>query len=378
MQSRCFAFTATTVVAMFFGVSFVAVSSGDAGPSHSTRGEACTPTWRTVTGPKVRDGTLKSVAALSETDAWAVGGIVRRRHGDEIVSASPLTEHWNGERWAVVASPPYSGALNDLAIVSQRDVWAVGGDWGFLLRWNGDRWSRMHMSSIPSAAISALGADDVWVVGGDEVAHWNGTDWRRATPRRDADLLDVVAISKRDVWAVGTTGKRALALHWNGTRWQSHVLKGADHLDTVAGLRPNDVWAGGAADDDDLLPGAMEPVAFRWNRGRWVRVDVPYEGDTGFSEIAVSRAGEVWATSGNPYDYGLVEGAGSWVWRRAGGRWAASALTDGWVLAGIAAAPTGAASAPVVWAVGQIGTAPSGWEGYFPAHTTPLIRRYGC
>ena len=55
--------------------------------------------------------------------------------------------------------------------------------------------------------------------------HWDGRAWKTvSSPDPPAGFLDaflgVVAISRRDAWAVGTTdwGSTIIA-HWNGRRW---------------------------------------------------------------------------------------------------------------------------------------------------------------
>ena len=53
------------------------------------------------------------------TDAWAAGyqgfGAAQRT----------LLAHWDGARWRQIAGR--AGSLSDLAAISSRDVWAVGG-----------------------------------------------------------------------------------------------------------------------------------------------------------------------------------------------------------------------------------------------------------
>ena len=386
----------------------VAVPSGDAGLRSASVRSGCTPVWSNAPNPQIKEGTLASVAARSASDAWAVGGVVRRdEYGEEIVSASPLIEHWDGKSWSVVANPKVSGSLTDVAATSRHDAWAVGWEGQdprsaapLMLHWDGRRWSRVTLPAAvrDTSAVAALSSRDVWIVGTSgtpypevgEISHWNGRQWTHVT-KRPASLADIAAISRDDVWAVGNTVEpsdwdKALMMHWNGVRWKSFVRKatsGNDYawLSAVGVASKDDVWAGGGEHMAEMSPPAIGPLMLHWDGKRWTYARLPGAGETEFSGIAPAASGEVPAVSENsynmdpPYNGG---GIGSWTWHRAGNRWSATELRGGRMLKDIAAVATRRRSAPLVWAVGEAGTAPADYEGYFPAHTMPLIRRFGC
>lgn len=397
MKSARFLIASLAAAGAIIGV-VVGVPSGEAGLGSASGRSACTPVWRNVPNPRIKEGTLASVAAVSATDAWAVGGVVRRdKYGDEVVSASPLIEHWDGKSWSVVASPKFEGALSDVAVASRRDAWAVGWEdlarWGnadrVLLHWDGTRWSRM---SLPESvrdmnAIAALSARDVWVVGDPsdrlaEIYHWDGTRWTVVASHQGslATLEDVAAISARDVWAVGSVGWEpysALAMHWDGARWRTFVRRGDAWLSVVAGLSGSDVWAGGAKQQEGMSPGAIDPLLLHWDGRTWKTWKQP-RAESGFSGIAPLSSREIWAVGENPIDYKTNSGVGSSVWHWAAGKWQSTALANGRTFSDIAAVRAHGAASTVLWAVGQIGTAPNDHEGYFPAHTVPFIGRFGC
>jgi hypothetical protein len=104
--------------------------------------------WSTVASPSVpmADNFLNSIAIISARDAWAVG-----TYNTASNVGQTLIEHWNGSSWHVVNSPNPSSLYNALfgiAAVSASDAWAVGSATGpngtnemLIERWNGTRWN---------------------------------------------------------------------------------------------------------------------------------------------------------------------------------------------------------------------------------------------
>jgi hypothetical protein len=87
--------------------------------------------------------TLTDVAAVSANDVWAVGTYYSGdKHGNQ-----PLTEHWNGTAWSIVAaaSPGRDFVFSSLTALATDDVWAVGfqdtGGGPLAEHWNGSSWS---------------------------------------------------------------------------------------------------------------------------------------------------------------------------------------------------------------------------------------------
>jgi hypothetical protein len=200
--------------------------------------------WKVVPSPNV-DGTenlFNGVAAVSPTQAWAVGSSV-----DPSFSGRTLTQRWDGRSWTIVPSPNPSETgvgsnLLDVAARSARDVWAVGnvdtGDFvmGTLTEhWKGMRWRAVGSPTAPEGAlldaVSVDRAGRAWAVGwrqrGDVLQplamRWKGARWRAVAapsfPGVTADFADVAALGRDDVWAVGTRGNRTLAAHWDGRSW---------------------------------------------------------------------------------------------------------------------------------------------------------------
>jgi hypothetical protein len=186
---------------------------------------------------------LLGVTATSASSAWAVGC-----YGSNVAKQGPqktLALHWNGSAWtkAPTPNPGASGCLTAVAAVSPSNAWAVGWTEATLsgpertlvLHWDGSRWTQV---ASPFAATGSSSLDGVsvasatcaWAVGDVAasatsdttlVLRWNGTSWARvASPNDGSSALEgVSAVSASDALAVGFGGSDALTLRWNGTRW---------------------------------------------------------------------------------------------------------------------------------------------------------------
>ena len=110
-----------------------------------------------------------------------------------VAAHQTLTFHWDGTQWLIVPSPNMGGNTNpvrSVAAVSSTDAWAAGYYYNgtvwqtFIIHWDGTAWS---VSPSPNAgasnnfleAISAISADDIWAVGrwgtsSGLTLHWDG------------------------------------------------------------------------------------------------------------------------------------------------------------------------------------------------------------
>src|SRR5919199_1204724 len=96
-------------------VSFAVPASGQAA--------SCTPTWMPMTTPQVPNSAwLGGVAAVSDSDVWAVGGY------RNWTTQSTLFEHWDGMGWTVLLGPSTQADvdLRGVDAASATDIWAVG------------------------------------------------------------------------------------------------------------------------------------------------------------------------------------------------------------------------------------------------------------
>jgi hypothetical protein len=242
--------------------------------------------------PNPQGNTLNAVAAISSSDAWAVGF----QNDNNLNDSRTLTQHWNGTAWKTVASPnPGSissqctnfntgNVLTAVAAVATNDVWAVGYSFTcnsllkpMALHWNGVQWSVVpspKLNTNDNAAFNsviALATNDVYAVGYKPasngavqtlIEHWNGLAWSViASPNANGTgnvLTGVTANSPTDIWAVGDQTApgievRTLALHFNGSTWSIVPTPNPVHggnltqnvLTSVVAAGPNDVTAVG-------------------------------------------------------------------------------------------------------------------------------------
>ncbi len=156
--------------------------------------------WTVTTVPQTGNNTvLLGAAARTSTDAWAVG----EQFGAAGQTPPPISYHWNGSAWSIVATPTLgvSSALLAVSASTATDAWAVG--------------------------FSILGRHD----DGTLIEHWNGTAWSvnssLVVTGFVAELTGVADLSPTDAWAVGL-GNSALLEHWNGSAWSSVTIPDPD------------------------------------------------------------------------------------------------------------------------------------------------------
>ncbi|WIG61558.1 MAG: hypothetical protein OJF49_004306 [Ktedonobacterales bacterium] len=303
-------------------------------------------TWNLVTSPGVgAEGNLIAVAASSATDAWAVG----QYEGTDSLQRT-LTEHWDGTRWSFVPSPnpgQVSNILQGVAALSPTNAWAVGyqaaatpsSSGPLIEHWNGSQWSVVPSANLGAnqslatlSGVAASSASDVWAVGNIQtrnsqgqfageipvIEHWNGTQWSVSqTPTIPpssqgespfATLSAVTSIAANNVWAVGSTGNVALIEHWNGSQWS--IVPGAatsaqgGGLSDISALSASDIWAVGTGPLAPLHGCGTENgvVIEHWNGAKWSSVPNPqppgHQYGYSLASVTAVSANDVWAVGG--------------------------------------------------------------------------------
>lgn len=164
--------------------------------------------------------------------------------------------------------------------------------------------------------VTALSRNDVWAVGTSQrhsspvqplIEHWDGANWSAVdspTLPGPAGLFEVDAVSPKDVWAIGQFNPNSqlgtLIEHWDGYEWtivpsphpgSINGLPQAEVIDVDA-LSPNNVWAVGVS----IGPTRTESFVMNWDGAVWSLVPTPrLERSSGFSSILALAPTDVWA-----------------------------------------------------------------------------------
>jgi len=206
-------------------------------------------------------GTLSGVAAAGPANIWAVGTLGFPGPG--------LIEHFDGHTWTAT-NLPFNGWLRSVTAIAPNNVWAVGLRWAannaespLTMHFNGHAWAVVaNPRLLPGRnddqawLVSVSGAAaNVWAVGWygsvalglrprTLIEHWDGHQWtvvRSPNPGTDPNgnaLWGVVTVSPHDVWAVGSVGgvldafptTKPLIVHWNGSAWSRVAAPGTGQL----------------------------------------------------------------------------------------------------------------------------------------------------
>jgi hypothetical protein len=140
--------------------------------------------WQIVASPTLPSGALggiwNGVVALSATNAWAVGSYALANP----IDSHPLIGHWDGTRWALVASPDAFGALDSVAAAGATDVRAAGS----------------HLTGSGAAGGNGLRVP--------LIQQWNGTSWQIITSPdlggATSGSLGIATDGSGNYWAAGT------------------------------------------------------------------------------------------------------------------------------------------------------------------------------
>jgi len=223
-----------TAVKAFSGSNVIAV--GEAKPTSRSRTLALRwngSTWTEVASPSpgTRNNVLNAVDGASADRVWAVGYVRNLPYGNR--TRQSLVLRWNGSAWSHVPSPAAgqtTTVLNDVAAVSATDAWAVGyaqnlggNAFAAVLRWNGTAWNVAPAPPLATlTGVTALSPANVWVTGTDgeglpQLANWRGSGWTvQPAPAGSGPgspyLTATASVGTSTVWAVGyshdgTTGQ---------------------------------------------------------------------------------------------------------------------------------------------------------------------------
>jgi len=257
---------------------------------------------------------------------WAVG-----YYADAGFAQRTLVQHWDGTAWSVIPSPDPGAVQNILygvAALSDSDVWAVGADqdanrvWHTLAEhWDGTSWTVVPTPDPGSSgnqfyALTAVSSSSVYATGQQSgaafpsqalIEHWNGRSWSALTPPADpAESLDPFGVTGTDA-ALTVAGARES----DAAPFTTLVAAGnPQQLNLLT--TPN-----ASSGEQDLFGAATAPDGSAWAAGWYIN---PASGNHG--TLVEHGAGGQWSLAASPDpgtgDNGLaaitaIPGGGLWA-----------------------------------------------------------------
>jgi len=191
---------------------------GDSGHVFHYDGSNC---YTMLDGQTSEIAMLYDVWGTSGNDVFAVGG-----NFGEIL-------HYDGNDWSNMRRTEEEQNLYGVWGYTPSDVFAVG-DNGIILRYDGETWSEMKSgTSLPLHGIWGSSPEDIFAVGhAGTVLHYDGTDWTSmylGSQAQGTVLYDVWGSAGNDVYVVGNSGRyvgqyAGILYHYNGLSWSQVML----------------------------------------------------------------------------------------------------------------------------------------------------------
>jgi hypothetical protein len=275
----------------------------------------------------VQQNVLDAVSMPAPGKAWAVGYFENGRFQQQT-----LIEHFDGNVWSVVPSPS-PGALQNIlygvAAISDSDVWAVGaeqdanGPWHTLTEhWDGSSWSVVNAVDAGSSgnqlyAVKALASNNVYAVGQQAgagfpnqalIEHWNGRAWSVVSSPVDASASALPLGVTATASSLTLVGEQET----DTAPYTNYIAAGAPGSLAIqntpnAGTGENDLFAAATAADGstwavgwdiNTTSGNHDPLILQGVNGAWSLISSPNLGtgfDSGFAAITAIPGGGLWA-----------------------------------------------------------------------------------
>lgn len=274
----------------------------------------------------VQENVLLGVSMPQTGSAWAVGYFINGNYLQQT-----LVEHFNGTVWSVIPSPSPGAEQNILfgvAAISDSDVWAVGGEqdasglWHTLTEhYDGSAWSVVTAGDEGSTgnqlyAVKALATNNVYAVGQQAnsdfpnealIEHWNGKSWNVVSAPTDSASALPLGLT-----ATSSTLTLVGQQETDSAPYTTYVAAGASgalSLETTPneGTTENDLFGAETAADSstwavgwyiDPNSGNHDPLILQRVNGSWSLVSSPSfksGSDSGLAAICAIPGGGLWA-----------------------------------------------------------------------------------
>jgi hypothetical protein len=158
-------------------------------------------TWKTYTFGNFQFGSsdLNDVAIINENDIWAVGEIHTADDYDSTGNyLGPYNAvYWNGEKWELkrIMWDNIASRLTCVFAFSSNDVWFGVTN---LLHWNGENfeknWNNV-LNEFTDKTVNKIwgkSSNDLYIVGNEgKIAHYNGTSWEKIESGTNLNIIDI-------------------------------------------------------------------------------------------------------------------------------------------------------------------------------------------
>lgn len=194
----------------------------------------------------------------------------------------PFAARWDGA-WSPLGELAGVTQLEPFAVsaLAADSVWVTGGDFGpgdgFVAHWDGAAW---QADSIPArgVAIWARAADDVFVLAGTGVHHFDGDDW--SFTELDPFFIGRVIWGRADGSALYAAGESGELYRFEGSGWDAFDRPPGQSVLDLAETPDGVIWAASMADG-----------VYWWNGSEWKDAKLPVSLED--AELHVDSDGQV-------------------------------------------------------------------------------------
>ena len=157
-------------------------------------------TWQTFTfgDPGTGSGVLNDVAVINENDIWAVGEFYMNDSTGQPDPTLYNAAHWNGSKWNArrlyynYQGQNFIGRIYAVYAFNENDIWF---GMGSMIHWNGSKYESISNASAFQSTVNKIwgtSSSDLYVVGNSgNIAHYNGNTWEKIESGTNNNVTDV-------------------------------------------------------------------------------------------------------------------------------------------------------------------------------------------
>ncbi len=258
--------------------------------------------WEMIEFPSpFGSGALYDVAIINENDIWAVGEI----YSDSNQPWLPYNAvHWDGKKWELKRIPfRYNGSnlwgpIYSVWTFASNDVWFGIGS---VIHWDGQKYVSIKIPDeiFPSRANKMWGtsSNDLYIIGnGGLIAHYDGRRWQRIESGTDIDLINISGSKEWQnpiVWITGVSATYQYGVVLQVEENQG-LVKLFDKNDDIFGIHNTHTHP-----DAVWLEGDFGYVSYAGISDSWLVRHRIHSYGANYKILHVERQGAIWSIKGN-------------------------------------------------------------------------------